>query len=235
MSEPDVSPPPRSAGARYFAWLYTPAEARGGTAALLTLEHEIMTSALAALDHGVAHVRLGWWQEEAERLAAAVPVHPAARAARQAFLAAGLPAPDLQALTGLAARVLARQALARDISSGDLAGDAALWSDGLVQPLATLATGATLAIGATRVAEADPRAVETLGHALYVQEQAPTDDSAAALREAIATVPAALATPLRGLIVWSTLVLQTRARGAFAESWAAWRAARHVERSRLRG
>ncbi|MGD9599338.1 MAG: squalene/phytoene synthase family protein [Steroidobacteraceae bacterium] len=229
MTAPDVAAPPRTAGARYFAWLYTPAPAQAGTAALLTLEHEIMTSTGASLDHTVAHARLGWWQEETARLAAAVPAHPASRAAQQAFLAAGLPAPDLQPLADLAARGLARHALARDVAPGDLAGDAALWADGLVKPLAVLACGAMRAI------PPDEGVAAALGHALYGQEQAPAAASAATLRAAIAALPAALAAPLRGLVVWSMLALHAGPRGAFAETWAAWRAARRVERGRLRG
>lgn len=229
MTAPVPDPPPRTAGARFFAWLYTPAAARAGTTAVLAIEHEVMTGVDASLDHTVAHARLAWWQEELERLAAAIPAHPASLAARDAFLAGGLAAPDLRALTALAARRLARDALARGIGPDDLATDATLWTQGLFRPLVLLAMGGPV----TKDAQAGP-AIEVLGHALLAQELAPSDERRAALRDALEALPAAWLPRLRGLVVWATLALRTASLGAFAENWLAWRTARRAERGHFR-
>lgn len=228
MSTPAVVPPPRSAGARYYAWLYAPAAAREGTAALLAIEHEIMSSARSGLDHSVAHVRLGWWHEEAERLCAAGPLHPATLALRNLFLTAGLPPPDLRSLPELAARRLARQTLGRGpVPEEEVSADATLWAEGLFRPLAALA--------APRSDDIEPAV--NLGRTLHAHELAPTASTHAALREALRALPAALTAALRGGVVWATLALRPpragAARGeAFAENWAAWRAARRAQRGR---
>jgi len=47
---------------------------------LLALRAELQESSLGAQDHVVAHARLGWWQEEVERLICGRPVHPITRA-----------------------------------------------------------------------------------------------------------------------------------------------------------
>lgn len=232
-----VAPPPRTAGARYYAWLYTPAAARDGSAALLAIEHEIMASARTSVDHSVAHVRLDWWQEETERLCAAVPVHPAAIAAREAFLAAGLSAPDLRPLPELAARALAQATLARELSSEDVSDDAALWAEGLLRPLAALAFafGAVPPGAAPSRTASDEGTVTALGRALHAHERAPTTGTHVALHEALRALPAALAPSLRGVVVWATLALRAPRSGAtragyFAENWTAWRAARRAQR-----
>lgn len=233
MTSAAVAPPPRAAGARYYAWLYTPAPARAGTAALLLIEHEISMSVRADLDHSIAHLRLGWWQEETERLCATVPVHPAAIAARAAFLAAGLPAPNLTALPELAARVLAQTTLARE-SAEEKTRDASLWAEGLFRPLAALA----LALGAASPQAApDDGGVTALGSALRAHERTPTAATSAALQSALRALPAAIAPALRGIVVWATLALRPpRANAtrttAFAENWTAWRAARRASRGR---
>jgi 15-cis-phytoene synthase len=65
------------------------------------LEAEFEALAAPGLDHGVAHLKLGWWREECARLGAGAPRHPltralaesgAAGAAAQAFLSAALDA-----------------------------------------------------------------------------------------------------------------------------------------------
>jgi len=228
VSSSTTAAPPREAGARYFAWLYSPAAARDGTRALLAIEREILASTREGLDHSVAHARLGWWQEEAGRLHAALPAHPAGIELRNQFLAAGLSPPDLGALPRLAARELARRALGRGPAPADeLAVDAALWADGLLCPLAMLAL---------RSAE-DTAPVAALGRALYAFDRAPLAPARAALENALHALPAPLRPGLRGAIVWATLALRhSRAAGApreaFAENWTAWRAARRATRGR---
>lgn len=224
MTLPAVPPPPRAAGARYFAWLYSPASARDGVAALLAIEHEVMTGARGQLDHSVAHARLAWWQDECARLLAAQPAHPAAIVALDAFRAAGLAAPDLRALAELAAARLAHASLGRTATDEAAAQDAARWTEGLFLPLAALSGAAS---GLDTVAAAgEPRA---LGSALCRHEQAPTDATRAALRSALAALRGTPRAALRGLVVWSTLALRPAAAShgaALAENWIAWRAAR---------
>jgi hypothetical protein len=225
--DPSGSPPPGS-GARYFAWLYAPAGARTGIAALFSIEHEIMTGARARLDHSVAHARLAWWQEETQRLRASIPAHPAAQALRNACLAAGLPAPDLCALPELAARELARHSLGRGPATAeDAAQDAALWTDGLFSPYAALAAGGA-GIGSYAAA---------LGRALHEHEHMATDRSRSALEAQLRALPGHLTPALRGGIVWASLALRPpRAaadrREALAQNWIAWRAARRAMRGR---
>jgi len=221
---PAVPPPPRTAGARYFAWLYSPANVRDGVAALLAIEHEVMTGARGELDHSVAHARLAWWQDECARVLAGQPAHPAAIIARDAFLAAGLPAPDLRALAELAAARLAHASLGRAATPESAAQDAALWTEGLFLPLAALGCAAGgLDTGAAG------GALHALGIALCTHEQAPDEATRATLRSALAALPGMQRAALLGPVVWATLALRPAAtsRGAaLAENWIAWRAAR---------
>ncbi len=72
--------PDRAAGSlRYFAWLYSPPEQRPIIAALCAIEREVQGSLDRQLDHHVAHIRLQWWKEEAERVTAGRPLHPLTR------------------------------------------------------------------------------------------------------------------------------------------------------------
>jgi phytoene synthase len=229
VSTTAAPPPPRSAGARYFAWLYSAEKVREGVSALLAIEQEILASASSGLDHSVAHARLAWWQDECARLRAAQPVHPASLAARHAFLAVGLPAPDLASLADLAAARLAYASLAREATSEASAQDAARWTEGLFLPLAAL-SGAAVGID-TGVATAQLRA---LGIALCTHERTPGAATRAALRTALASLPGALRPALRALLVWSTLALRPAAPTpgtALADNWIAWRAARAAART----
>jgi phytoene synthase len=64
---------------RYFAALYAPADARNYVHAIYAIEAELRDSAASA-NHDVAHMRLRWWREEAERLHQGRPQHPASQA-----------------------------------------------------------------------------------------------------------------------------------------------------------
>lgn len=240
-----VAVPPRDAGARHFAWRYSHAAARDGTAALLTIEHEVMSSVRAGLDHTVAHARLAWWQQECERLAAAQPAHPATRAVRDAFLAARLAPPDLAALPVVAASVLAHAAQAQPLEPDEVAANAARWAGALFLPLARLALATATQphdggdTGGHRRAPAagspSLEAVGTLGAALHRHEASPDAASRRALRDALRALPAPLAGALCGLVVWCTLALsapEEQARISITEDWRAWRAARRALRAR---
>jgi phytoene synthase len=88
-ADPDqpAAPPPGSP--RWYAWLFTPPRARAIAALLFALESEWRSIVATSLDHGVAHLKLHWWREEIQRLAADQPRHPLAQA-----LAAAAPNAD---------------------------------------------------------------------------------------------------------------------------------------------
>jgi phytoene/squalene synthetase len=64
---------------RYLAWLYSTDAQKPVLAALLNIESEIASGLRPGLEHHVAHARLQWWSEEAERAAEGRPVHPVTR------------------------------------------------------------------------------------------------------------------------------------------------------------
>jgi 15-cis-phytoene synthase len=76
--------PPASGGdalkalmpARQLAWLYSTDTQKPVLAALLEIETEIASGLRPGIEHHVAHARLQWWSEEAERVAQGRPVHP---------------------------------------------------------------------------------------------------------------------------------------------------------------
>jgi phytoene synthase len=91
---------------RYFAWLYAGAHLQAILEPLFGIEAEISTSLQPGLEHSVAHVRMGWWAEEAARLREGHALHPLTRA-----LLAQRPAGDAPAdISGLV-----------DVASWDLA------------------------------------------------------------------------------------------------------------------
>jgi phytoene/squalene synthetase len=64
---------------RYLAWLYSTDAQQPVLAALLEIEAEIASGLRPGIEHHVAHARLQWWSEEAERVAEGRPVHPLTR------------------------------------------------------------------------------------------------------------------------------------------------------------
>ena len=65
--------------ARHLAWLYSTDAHKPVLAALLEIETEIASGLRPGIEHHVAHARLQWWSEEAERVAQGRPVHPLGR------------------------------------------------------------------------------------------------------------------------------------------------------------
>jgi 15-cis-phytoene synthase len=61
---------------RYWSWLFAAAETRAPLLGIYALSAEWQALLDPAVDAGVAHLKLAWWQEEMQRLAAASPVHP---------------------------------------------------------------------------------------------------------------------------------------------------------------
>lgn len=139
--------------ARYFAWLYTPAERREAVAALFTLEHEIASSARPGIDHAVAHARLDWWEDEASRLAAGRPAHPAGqklleRVSRAEPASAFRVALRVE-LRGLVENARWDHASAPFESQSEMDGYCARWARAVIVPLALLA-------GASPASEREP-------------------------------------------------------------------------------
>jgi phytoene synthase len=78
----DLDPPaaPPAGSPRWYAWLFTPQRTRGIVALLFALETEWRSIVARSTDHGVAHLKLHWWREEIQRLAADKPRHPLTQA-----------------------------------------------------------------------------------------------------------------------------------------------------------
>lgn len=96
---------------RYFAWLYSDARMQALLAPLLGIEAQIGAALQPGLEHSVAHVRMTWWAEEAQRLRAGHALHPLSRALLAQWPAAAGAAPAGPDLSGLV-----------DITAWDLAG-----------------------------------------------------------------------------------------------------------------
>jgi hypothetical protein len=64
---------------RYFGWLFAAPLARDPLLGVLALEREWHALAAPGIDPAVGNAKLGWWQQEIERLVAGKPVHPISR------------------------------------------------------------------------------------------------------------------------------------------------------------
>lgn len=100
---------------RYLAWLYSTDAQKPVLAALLEIEAEIASGLKPGMEHHVAHARLQWWSEEADRVAQGRPVHPLGRELVKARLgavsagaAAAAPTPSISGLVDTAVWDLAR-------------------------------------------------------------------------------------------------------------------------------
>jgi len=60
----------------WYAWLFSPPEARPLFAALFGLDGEWRSIVATQMDHGVAHLKLQWWKDELGRLDRDEPRHP---------------------------------------------------------------------------------------------------------------------------------------------------------------
>lgn len=61
---------------RYWSWLFAAAEARPPLLGIYALGAEWQALMNPATETGVAHLKLAWWREEMQRLAAGSAVHP---------------------------------------------------------------------------------------------------------------------------------------------------------------
>ncbi len=128
-----AAPPPGSA--RHLAWLFAAAAQRDAIAALLSMESEIMASTRAGLDHGVAHARLAWWQEEAAEIAGGRPRHPLGRQLAQRFAGLSLSPPDLRGLVEVARLDLACSAFESQLELSEYLSQ---WTRGMFRNVALL-------------------------------------------------------------------------------------------------
>jgi 15-cis-phytoene synthase len=139
---------------RYFAWLYSGERMQAILKPLFGIEAQIRAALQPGLEHSVAHARLTWWAEEAQRLRAATAVHPLSRellALKPAGSAAG---PDLAGLVDVATWDLA---CATFETGRELAGYCDRWA-GAVTQLAACWTAPEL----------PPPVTQAFGHSLGV-------------------------------------------------------------------
>lgn len=227
-SRPASVPDPAPGSTRFFTLLYTPHERRAALRALLALSDEIGAGLGRQLDHGVAHIRLEWWRNEAQRFACGEPAHPWLIAWQRERC----PALDLALLV---------QAAAFDLASEHLAASA---SRRLPQTLFVLAARVLLA-GTPEAALTQEReqAIAGLGRAVDELERPAASDDAGPP----ALPAAALQRALAPLLVWAALAahlarrhqrraarqshtMARRIADGIIDNVVAWRAARAARR-----
>src|SRR6185312_17275198 len=69
--------PPGSA--QYWSWLFAAAPLRAPLLGIFALGAEWRALMAPGIEPGVAHLKLAWWRDEIQRLAAGSPVHPIGR------------------------------------------------------------------------------------------------------------------------------------------------------------
>lgn len=134
---------------------------RGMLGSLLALRAELAESSLGRQDHGVAHARLAWWQQELERLADGRPQHPITRSLAAATGERPADWASLQQLLGAASLELAR-------ATFDDEGEFDTYLGAATAPLHALA--ATLAVDDTEASSAAAAFGTRLGEALRMIE-----------------------------------------------------------------
>jgi 15-cis-phytoene synthase len=125
---------------RYFALLYSSAPERAVLDALFGIEHEVMDSIRAGMDHNVAHSRLQWWREECERTAAGQPVHPLTRELVTSLgtAASASASARLARLSGLVDVVVWDLASATFETRREFAAYCERWASAMTEPLVLL-------------------------------------------------------------------------------------------------
>jgi phytoene synthase len=138
---------------RYFAWLYSGEPLQAILKPLLGIEGEIKAALQPGLEHSVAHVRMTWWAEEAERLRAGRALHPLTRALLAQRPPAATAAAEISGLVDVATWDLA---CATFETGSELAGYCDRWARAVTQ----------LAAGWADCEQ--PQAAAQFGHALGV-------------------------------------------------------------------
>ena len=224
-------PPPAPGSMRYFVLLYTPAPRRRALATLLAVADELGSGLQRRLDHGIAHLRLEWWREEAVRDAGGTPTHPWLIALR----AEGEPALPLRALA---------EAAVLDLASATLGGDGARQL-----PQACLLGAARLLCAGGLTADDAARLVQ-LGTWIDALDAVGPGSGAQTLPRAPAVPTPALQPALAPLLVWGALArvlagrrlrrgcggsgtMSPSAWDGMADNFTAWRAARRALHGRF--
>jgi 15-cis-phytoene synthase len=122
---------------RYFAWLYSGERMQAILKPLFGIEAQIGAALQPGLEHSVAHARLSWWAEEAQRLQAGAALHPLSRellALKPAGTASG---PDISGLVDVATWDLASATFE---TGQELAGYCDRWARAVTQLAASWTT-----------------------------------------------------------------------------------------------
>jgi phytoene synthase len=128
---------------RYFAWLYGGERMQAILKPLFGIESEINAALQPGLEHSVAHVRLTWWAEEAQRLRGGHALHPMTRGLLTQWPPASGAGPDISGLVDIATWNLAAATFE---SGAELAGYCDRWARALPQVAAMCAAAAPLRI-----------------------------------------------------------------------------------------
>jgi 15-cis-phytoene synthase len=113
---------------RYFAWLYSGERLQAILEPLFGIEAEINAALQPGLEHSVAHVRMTWWAEEAERVRTGHALHPLTRA-----LLAQRPPAAVADITGLVDVATWDLASATFETGRELAGYCERWARAVTQ------------------------------------------------------------------------------------------------------
>jgi hypothetical protein len=250
MKQPPAGsvPPVPEGSAAYYGVLFCPPERRPALTALFALERELDRIASPAREASIAIIRLNWWAEELQRLAAGTPRHPvtqtlwhagAARCRLQPLASMVQISLRLQSQAGHSHRETVELACQR---SSALYGFTAEW----------LAVGHATSPAAIRAAGSRIGAGIRLARFATEDGDRDTTDVTGLAREAIddglAAIPAELRATQTPLIVVGILALRqlrkpgaatagtgraARARRSLGMIVAAWRAAVAASRGRL--
>jgi 15-cis-phytoene synthase len=121
---------------RYFAWLYSGERMQAILKPLFGIESEITAALQPGLEHSVAHARMTWWGEEAQRVRAGHALHPLTRALLAQRPPAAGPGPDVSGLVDIATWDLAAATFE---TRAELAGYCDRWARAVPQVAATWA------------------------------------------------------------------------------------------------
>ena len=121
---------------RYFAWLYSGERMQAILKPLFGIESEITAALQPGLEHSVAHARMTWWGEEAQRVRAGHALHPLTRALLAQRPAAAGEGPDVSGLVDIATWDLAAATFE---TRAELAGYCDRWARAVPQVAATWA------------------------------------------------------------------------------------------------
>ena len=132
---------------RYFAWLYAGERMQAILRPLFGIESEINAALQPGLEHSVAHARMNWWGEEAQRLRGGHALHPLTRALLAQRPQGAASGPDVSGLVDVATWDLAAATFE---TRAELAGYCDRWARAVPQVAATWAAAELSAPGAAQ-------------------------------------------------------------------------------------